>query len=84
MLFGGLVFILVVIYWTGMLGSSSGIKGSLAEKKESALGWLKKGEASGVDWEGRRERVKEAFILSWDGYEQYAWGMFKASSLCVT
>lgn len=27
-----------------------------------------------VDWDDRRERVKEAFALSWDGYEQNAWG----------
>lgn len=30
-----------------------------------------------VDWDVRRERVKDAFILSWDGYERYAWGMFR-------
>ncbi|ERS98665.1 hypothetical protein HMPREF1624_05452 [Sporothrix schenckii ATCC 58251] len=27
-----------------------------------------------VDWLGRRERVVEAFELSWDAYERYAWG----------
>ena len=27
-----------------------------------------------VEWEERRERVRDAFILSWDGYERYAWG----------
>lgn len=27
-----------------------------------------------IDWERRRESVKDAFKLSWDGYERYAWG----------
>ncbi|KAI1956416.1 mannosyl-oligosaccharide alpha-1,2-mannosidase [Ophidiomyces ophidiicola] len=27
-----------------------------------------------VNWEERRERVKDAFIISWDGYEKHAWG----------
>jgi mannosyl-oligosaccharide alpha-1,2-mannosidase len=27
-----------------------------------------------IDWLGRRERVKEAFTLSWDAYDRYAWG----------
>jgi mannosyl-oligosaccharide alpha-1,2-mannosidase len=31
-----------------------------------------------IDWESRREKVRDAFIISWDGYEQYAWGMFFA------
>ncbi|KAF4635558.1 hypothetical protein G7Y89_g2538 [Cudoniella acicularis] len=29
---------------------------------------------SKIDWLDRRERVKEAFILSWDAYDRYAWG----------
>lgn len=41
-----------------------------------ALGWLRRPDSVTVDWDERRERVKEAFILSWDGYEKYAWGMF--------
>ncbi|KAL3445772.1 seven-hairpin glycosidase [Aspergillus insuetus] len=28
-----------------------------------------------IDWESRREKVRDAFIISWDGYEQYAWGL---------
>ena len=41
----------------------------------SGLGWLRRPDLVSVDWDERRERVKEAFILSWDGYEKYAWGM---------
>ncbi|KAJ9270640.1 CAZyme family GH47 [Paecilomyces variotii] len=29
---------------------------------------------SGIDWDARREKVKDAFMVSWDGYEKYAWG----------
>lgn len=32
----------------------------------------KKGKT--VNWAERRERVKDAFMVSWDGYEKYAWG----------
>ena len=35
-----------------------------------------KHSAAMVDWNDRREKVKDAFKLSWDGYERYAWGMF--------
>lgn len=27
-----------------------------------------------IDWDDRREQVKEAFITSWDSYAKYAWG----------
>jgi Glycosyl hydrolase family 47 len=27
-----------------------------------------------VDWEARRERVKDVFIYSWKGYVDHAWG----------
>ena len=39
--------------------------------------WFTKPEKSppSVDWDVRRERVKDAFKLSWDGYERHAWGM---------
>jgi endoplasmic reticulum Man9GlcNAc2 1,2-alpha-mannosidase len=71
-LFGGVVFLLVLIYWTGIFGSESGM--NLEEGKKSVMSMLKGGDGNTVDWEARRERVKEAFMLSWDGYEQYAWG----------
>ena len=27
-----------------------------------------------VDWDDRREEVKEPFISSWDAYSNHAWG----------
>lgn len=32
------------------------------------------GKEKYVDWEARREKVRDAMIVSWDGYEQFAWG----------
>jgi hypothetical protein len=32
--------------------------------------------ASYVDWDARREEVKDAFVTSWEAYSQYAWGKF--------
>jgi len=32
--------------------------------------------ASFVDWDARREEVKDAFVTSWQAYSQYAWGEF--------
>ena len=26
------------------------------------------------DWELRREKVRDAFVVSWEGYEKHAWG----------
>jgi mannosyl-oligosaccharide alpha-1,2-mannosidase len=80
-LFGGFVFLFGLMYWMGWLSSSpASIQESLDEGKKnakSALDWLKSAEHTSVDWDLRRERVKEAFVLSWDGYEQYAWGKFQ-------
>lgn len=41
------------------------------------LDWIRKPETKGrVDWDGRREKVVEAFTLSWDAYKRYAWGLW--------
>lgn len=30
------------------------------------------------DWDARREKVREAFQVSWEGYEKEAWGKLQA------
>lgn len=30
--------------------------------------------ASTVDWDYRRDQVKEAFVTSWNAYKRHAWG----------
>ena len=29
---------------------------------------------SNVDWDARREKVRDVFLVSWQGYEKDAWG----------
>lgn len=51
--------------------------GYFQEHHERAIiGWMKTDAKakSKADWMKRRERVVEAFELSWDAYERYAWG----------
>jgi hypothetical protein len=66
-------FLVAVLYFFGFFGSHT----ENVEKVKEKWTWLQKPEKGGsqVDWLSRRERVKEAFTLSWDAYERYAWGM---------
>lgn len=77
---------LAVIYLLGALG-----KKPVAALGLGDLSWLNgpfsgnsKGGGGGgeADWKDRRQRVVEAFELSWDAYEQNAWGEFVVLS-CV-
>lgn len=34
-----------------------------------------------VDWAARRDKVRDTFMVSWDSYEKYAWGMFPGDPL---
>ena len=71
---GAILVFLGLAYWFGIF-SPSAVTPKSRDTKKSAWNWLSSPAASGpVDWDDRREKVKEAFILSWDGYEQYAWG----------
>ena len=72
---GAVLALIGLAYWLGML-SPSAVKSKPKETSESAWNWLSSPTTSAsVDWDDRREKVKDAFMLSWDGYEQYAWGM---------
>lgn len=64
--------VLAVLYFTGFLTRGE------AKRGPTAPGWRwlgTSGEKSKADWNKRRQRVVEAFELSWDSYERYAWGM---------
>ena len=72
---GAILVIIGLVYWLGVF-SKSAIKPKPSDPNKSAWNWLSSPATSAsVDWDDRREKVKEAFMLSWDGYEQYAWGM---------
>lgn len=65
------LFVMSILYYLGFWGGED-----TAEKVKDSWGWLQKPEKAGgtIDWLSRRERVLEAFTLSWDAYERYAWG----------
>lgn len=58
---GGIVCAICLAYW---LGSS-------LQREQSGLGDYR---SKNVDWNERREEVKQAFVTSWDAYSKYAWG----------
>ena len=69
----GIVTLLVgLFFWCGVL-PLPGFRRRMIPPGRVNLGRLRPNQA--VDWDDRREKVKEAFMLSWDGYEEYAWGM---------
>ncbi|KAL3417264.1 glycosyl hydrolase family 47 protein [Phlyctema vagabunda] len=63
---------IVLLYFLGAFERST----DTDTKAREGWSWLKRPEKAGstVDWLDRRERVREAFVLSWDSYERYAWG----------
>lgn len=77
---GAVLLLLIVVYYLGFF-SFGGTGDQSGQTAKSKWGWTGK-TASSVDWDSRREKVKEAFILSWDGYEQYAWGMLNLRRTC--
>ena len=55
-------------------GLSSSRKPRRSISESSIWHWFRSSAQSEVDWDQRRERVKEAFKMSWDGYQRHAWG----------
>lgn len=70
---GIILLLFTLLYWFGFFSSS---KTTVKGQGRSAWKWLNKPGTAQIDWDDRREKVREAFKLSWDGYEKYAWGMF--------
>lgn len=70
-----LFLVVAVAYWLGLF--SKGGYERIPSLRTSD--WLKsdsKTATGPANWLERRERVVEAFELSWDAYERYAWGMY--------
>lgn len=63
-------------WWFGILSPLSYISGE-SETKTSSSWSLFGASKSSVDWNARAQSVREAFQLSWAGYEKYAWGTFR-------
>lgn len=51
---------------------------SSSDKGEQLWKWMQtmteEAPSAKVDWEARREKVRDAFIVSFEGYEKDAWG----------
>ena len=71
----GAILVVFGLAWLfGLFSSSVRPKSSSSPISGKSWGsWLGSSEPQ-VDWDYRREKVKEAFMVSWDGYEKYAWG----------
>jgi hypothetical protein len=67
-------FFITVLYFLGIFTHDGAAKNKAGNRWTFLLGQEKGGEQ--VEWLGRRERVKEAFISSWDSYSRYAWGKY--------
>ena len=73
----GFIFV-AVFYFLGFFGKRPR---DYSDIGTDLWGWSQQPEKGGlkVNWQERRERVKEAFTLSWDAYDRYAWGMSRLS-----
>lgn len=65
--FGGLVFLFRAL----TTSKSTPANGS---RSRGLVELLLGGTSSSVDWYERQKRVKDAFVVSWDAYEAFAWG----------
>lgn len=65
-------------WWFGILSPLSYFSsaGETSAAKSSGSWGLMTGKGSKVDWDDRANSVRDAFKISWEGYEKYAWGMF--------
>ncbi|KAF2441158.1 glycoside hydrolase family 47 protein [Karstenula rhodostoma CBS 690.94] len=65
--------VLGALYWIGW-SNRGGSEGGVKDGKKTS--WIPGGQTGkkGVDWNTRRESVKDAFLLSWKGYEEHGWG----------
>lgn len=75
---GFLIFVVVTfLYWTGSSSKTP------ARRKYIVGDWSWQAlsqDDKKPDWDHRRDRVVEAFELSWDAYKRYGWGTLKCCS----
>lgn len=64
--------VIALLYWISGSSTTSGTK-KVVSSKSSSSGWFS-GSAKKIDWSERRERVRDAFKLSWNAYENHGWG----------
>jgi mannosyl-oligosaccharide alpha-1,2-mannosidase len=79
---------MLYVFWGGW-GSVADIgpSGNVGEELWKWVQTLDEEETSTskyVDWAERRERVRDAFIVSWDSYETYGWGKPEILNILVS
>ncbi|KAF2456647.1 family 47 glycosyl hydrolase [Lineolata rhizophorae] len=62
--------VLVALYWFGLFSSSDSKPGA----SRLWQGGFSPRPSGVVDWDERREAVRDAFKLSWSAYEEHGWG----------
>jgi hypothetical protein len=74
------VVVLGLLYWFGWSSSPADLTDSAGKTADKGSSWSGSagtatgGKKSKVDWEKRKEEVKNAFLLSWKAYEKHGWG----------
>lgn len=80
-MFALFVTTMLYVFWGGWGGPADiGPSGNVGEELWKWVQTLDEEDTSSskyVDWAERRERVKDAFVISWDSYETYGWGRWK-------
>ncbi|KAL1304774.1 hypothetical protein AAFC00_003709 [Neodothiora populina] len=65
--------VVALLFWLSRSSSAPSGDRRAASAKSSASSWFGK-SSKHVDWNERRERVRDAFKLSWKAYEDHGWG----------
>ena len=81
----GVCTVLFLLYYNFYLRTWPGLQSN--DKGVELWKWaqtLEDGKTSGdsSDWTARREKVRDAFIVSWEGYEKNAWGRSYSRLVC--
>lgn len=69
-------FLALLSWWFGVLSPLSYVSGDgeKSTKPARSSSWFGTSKPK-VDWDERAKSVKEAFQISWAGYEKFGWGM---------
>ena len=72
------LLIVGLLWWWLSLDDEGGSRTVLPQGGKDLRSWLEKEDSThpkAAEWESRRQSVKEAFLISWEGYQKYAWGL---------
>ena len=70
----GVMFLFIILIYLLRINYQARRLPPRHKQNTGILGLLSQGGRRKADWDARREKVKEAFTLSWDAYARHAWG----------